>query len=888
MVDIAKLAGSKREWVGDQQAYDYDDDEYNEFKTDGTLTGSNTVSNVLWKHAKLHETSVDEWIGTSDPGNLDLGKYNDALAYPTLFDFDNNTDDITLTQFAYKTGLIHADFKTNDFDPLEVKVNTNTTNVTNLRSDFTYMDQRNITSSRIIWENNVAEYPNLFKLTRNDSPTNIPFTPKHGTSFPSTRGEIEIEILNWDNFKTFIENKDEFGIILFMPAHNPIFFFGFDDTNNRQLFSWFGVSDKGFSDTLFYIQISKQSNTQIRAKFYSAFKRYDDYNIEWVDQTGTVSINFTSTKLKWKMQYRKGTTNTWYLIATDDIPLRIDKKFINNVVQTTEQKYNSDSENIALWDAISDNEDDITTNTGNISTNTTNISSNSTNIGTNTTNIGTNTTNITNNTTSIGTNSTHISSNASNITRNAGKITKLENNFKDMDVRNISTHRIEFTSNVYTIPNLIEITISTAIWSFNTKNSNDFPETQNQIKIKVLDWDNFYKWVDLVDHVGIHIETDKTSGAVGFGFAEIYDTNSLPDGSNWEYFAMTNAGTLPRSYLLHLSVQTASQINLFCYVPRAKVNDYNITYDKSTEYDAFSSTSLTKYVQFTNGTATNTKYTLVAYNDTIEKFDVIYQPTKTISHHALNSNADTIALAEKIGTNTTAIGLNTTFRTNDQSKVTELWTPVKTVLYSPSDFTSQWDSNENIDVRKVISWLPTNQHVASYKLELKNVNTTQPTFRVTVGSILGSGYRLMCDAEVDILSVTMVPDHVNQTSVNTNVRRVDILSDNGQLTCPFGLYAGLERKLLDWGSIQGYNFCAQSRVELKTRSCYHRIATTGSNDGDSIVYFEADTTICSDWMYKGSSPNWTTRVLHKVYAGPGYFYKDNNKYVLTPVIADYT
>ena len=260
---------------------------------------------------------------------------------------------------------------------------------------------------------------------------------------------------------------------------------------------------------------------------------------------------------------------------------------------------------------------------------------------------------------------------------NKTEIATLKTNFKDMDVRNITTHRIEFTSNVYTIPNLIEITISNDTWTFDTKSTNTFPTTQKRIKLKVLDWTNFYKWVDLVDHVGILIETDKTSGAIGFGFSEIYDTNNVADGSNWEYFEMTNAGTLNRSYLLHFSVQNATQIDLYCYVPRTKINDYNITWDKSTEYDAFFSGGLTKNVQFTNGLDSRTKYTLVAYNDIIERFDIIYQPTETISAHSLNSNADTIALQEQITTNKTKLeNIRDDFTYMDQRNITSskiLW-----------------------------------------------------------------------------------------------------------------------------------------------------------------------------------------------------------------------
>ena len=224
----------------------------------------------------------------------------------------------------------------------------------------------------------------------------------------------------------------------------------------------------------------------------------------------------------------------------------------------------------------------------------------------------------------------------------------LKENFKDMNIRNITTHRIEFTNNVYTIPNLIELTISDDTWQFDTKSTNTFPTPQKRITIKVLDWKNFFRWVDLVDHVGIQIETDKTSGTIGFGFSEIYNFDETKDGSNWEYFPMTDAGNLPRSYILHFSVQTSTQIDLYCYIPKTKINDYNVTYDKSTEYDAFFESGLIKNVQFTNGVDTRTKYTLVAYNDNIERFDIVYQPTETISRHPLNSNADTINLYQLI------------------------------------------------------------------------------------------------------------------------------------------------------------------------------------------------------------------------------------------------
>ena len=581
MVDISKLAGSKRSWVGDQQAYDYDDSEYDDFKTDGTLTGSNTVSNVLWKHAKLHESGGQaEWIGSSQPGNIALDVYNDAISFPNNFDFANNSDNVKLSQLAYKTALIHADFKANDYDTLEATVETNTSNITSLEDDF-----------------------------------------------------------------------------------------------------------------------------------------------------------------------------------------------------------------------------------------------------------------------------------------------------KEMDVRNITTHRIELDSNnSYTLPNLFKITYSADSWAFTAKTFDDvsrtFPGTQGKIKIEVLNWTNFYKWCTLVDHIGLLIETDLTTGAAGIGVSDIYETDGVTkDTDEWEYFSMTKAGTIKRSYLIHFQVPNSTQINVFFYLPREKINDYNITWDKSDDYDAFYSSDLNQSVQFTNGTYANTKFTLIAYNDTIENFDVIYQPTKTISKHPLNSNADTIALATKIN---------------------EIWTPDKVILESPNDFTHHWNNTfQDVDIRKVITWTPNNQYVSNYKLELKNTNSINPTFKITTGNILGTGHKLLCDAEVDILSISIIPSSVIKSNTNTNIPRTAILSDNQTLNCFFGLFARLETTSIEWGSIQGYKYGAQTRINLKIRSCYHRMSTTGSIDGDSITYFSTNVTICSDWFYKGTSP-YTTRVINKVYAEPGLFNKDNEKYVLAPIITNLT
>ena len=580
MSDIAKLIGNKRAWVGEQQAIDLDDDEYEDFKTDGTLAGNNTLSNVVWKQAKIIESGGEDWIGNSRPGNIDLAIYNDAIAFPNLFDFANNTDNTTLSQLAYKTALIHADFKANEYDTLEVSVNNNTSNV---------------------------------------------------------------------------------------------------------------------------------------------------------------------------------------------------------------------------------------------ATNTTNI-------------------------------------------------TTLQNNFKDMDLRNISTHRIELdANNTYEIPDLIKIVYSNDSYAFTNKDGNSFPGTQGKLKITVLDWPNFYKWVSLVDHVGIFVETDLTSGATGIGVSDINLINGNPDYTQWEYFPNTSLGTLNRSYIIHFQVPNSTQVNVFFYLPRSKVNDYNITYDKSEDYDAFYSSDLNQSIQFTNGTSTNTKFTLIAYNDTIDRFDVIYQPLKTISHHPLNSNADTIALAEKIETNT--------------SNITKLEKWVIDYHNYATDFSGWAAGTLNVGIGRDINWVLTNG-LTNVKISLNNdgtvnVTTVQPNV---------SGYYTSIFGALNVLhvsnSITGGSDssHHNFNSTETGVQTLSHTTNTLQIS-------KLNATLKQWNL---WLLRARGWFELDLNICYDNIninstnfSVHDTNKGNMVVKVY----VCYGYIIGfGTNSSTNTQCFFSIHAGPMKHTHNNTTTIITPTI----
>ena len=379
MVDIAKLAGSKRPWVGDQQAIDIEDDEYDDFKDDGTLTGNNTVSNVLWKHAKLIETGGnDTWIGSSEPGSIALDVYNDAISFPATFDFSNNSDNVTLSQLAYKTALIHADFKANDYDTLESTVETNTSNITSntsnittnttdittLKDDFKEMDVRNISSHQIELDSN-SEYqiPNLFKIKyTNDT---WPFVAKSdGSTFGTPQARLKIDVLNYTNFKKWTELTDHVGIYIeidskYNPAAIGISEIYETDGTTKDVDEWSNVivTHIGVRKRAYFIEFVP-SDTQVTLIMFAPYKIINDNNITW-QELNTWDAFYTGGLTK-NVQFTNGTFNNtvFYLIAYNDFIDKVDEiQPINSdgtlgTLYTRRHPYNSNSDTIALYNSI--------------------------------------------------------------------------------------------------------------------------------------------------------------------------------------------------------------------------------------------------------------------------------------------------------------------------------------------------------------------------------------------------------------------------------------------------------------------------------------------------------------------------------------------------------
>lgn len=107
MVDISKfIIGKKRAWVGEQQAENIEDSEYNTFKLGGVYDGDVSLSNVLFKQAKLIDSAnTPIWIGQSEPQtNFTEQDYEQAYNPLGNFDFANNPKNITLSDLFYSTG----------------------------------------------------------------------------------------------------------------------------------------------------------------------------------------------------------------------------------------------------------------------------------------------------------------------------------------------------------------------------------------------------------------------------------------------------------------------------------------------------------------------------------------------------------------------------------------------------------------------------------------------------------------------------------------------------------------------------------------------------------------------------------------------------------------
>lgn len=105
MVDISKYSiGKKRAWVGEQQAEDIEDSEYDTFKLGGVFDGDVSIGNVVYKQAKLIDSSqLPTWIGLAKPKDLTQEAY-DAAFDAVNFDYSNNGLNTHLTDLSYANG----------------------------------------------------------------------------------------------------------------------------------------------------------------------------------------------------------------------------------------------------------------------------------------------------------------------------------------------------------------------------------------------------------------------------------------------------------------------------------------------------------------------------------------------------------------------------------------------------------------------------------------------------------------------------------------------------------------------------------------------------------------------------------------------------------------
>ena len=115
MTDIIRLLlYRKRAWIGDQQAETIDDDEYAYYLLSGVADSNITLSNIIWKQAKMIEGySPNNYVGNPTPNTVSDTAFNDSVT--ATWDFSNNPSDVKLTDYAYKAGQVAKQAKDETF-----------------------------------------------------------------------------------------------------------------------------------------------------------------------------------------------------------------------------------------------------------------------------------------------------------------------------------------------------------------------------------------------------------------------------------------------------------------------------------------------------------------------------------------------------------------------------------------------------------------------------------------------------------------------------------------------------------------------------------------------------------------------------------------------------